>query len=154
MNIITVGKRLIPVDQIAYVEPFELSSNPNFTPERDFKARIILLNRDPVLTEQTPAAFAEEHRFNFLAEDDVALNGLVPFKVEMFTPHGNFTPTKPFKTRLKWRDPLGADQSKLLMTEPMEVAGVISKAPLKLKTVRSTRPRSRPRPMRDTMPAK
>jgi hypothetical protein len=36
MNIITIGKRLIPIEQIAFVELFESSSNPNFKPERDF----------------------------------------------------------------------------------------------------------------------
>jgi hypothetical protein len=155
VTIITIGKRLIPVEQIALVEPFEPSNNPNFKPERDFKGRIVLLNRDPVLIEQTPASFAAEHQFELLAEDEVALNRLTSFKVETFEPREGFTPTKPFKTRLKWRDPSGLDQSKLLMTEPLTVAAVMvnsykssSKRPL------SGRSRGRPRFPREPMPAK
>lgn len=44
-NVITLGKRLLPVEQIALVEPFAPSSNPNFKPEKEFKARIVLLSR-------------------------------------------------------------------------------------------------------------
>jgi hypothetical protein len=46
MNIITIGKRLISIEQIAFVELFEPSSNPNFKPERDFKGRVILRRAD------------------------------------------------------------------------------------------------------------
>ena len=62
-----------------------------------------LLNRDPILTKQTPAALAEQNTFELLAEDQVALNRLISFKVETFEPREDFTPTRPFKTRLKWR---------------------------------------------------
>jgi hypothetical protein len=154
MNIITIGKRLIPVDQIAYVEPFDPSSNPNFKPERDYKGRIVLLNRDPVLIEQSPAAFADEHEFNFLADDQVALNRMITFTVETFEPRETFTPTKPFKTRLKWRDAAGTDQSKLLVTEPMNVANLIANAPATSKPRGSMRPGSRVRASRNPMPAK
>jgi hypothetical protein len=57
-NVITVGKRLLPVGQIALVEPFDPSSNPDFKPAKEFKARVVLLNRDIVLTETPPEAFA------------------------------------------------------------------------------------------------
>ena len=39
-NVITVGKRLLPVEQIALVEPFDPTSNPDFKPEKQFKARV------------------------------------------------------------------------------------------------------------------
>jgi hypothetical protein len=118
MKIITVGKRLIPIEQIALVEPFEPSNNPNFKPERDFEGRIVLLNRDPVLIEQTAASFAEEHQFEWLADDGIGINLAIAFKVENFEPREGFTPSKPFCARLKWRDPSGLDQSKLLVTDP------------------------------------
>jgi hypothetical protein len=48
MTILTIGKRYIPVHQIAYVEPFDPTSNSDFRPEKEFKARIVLINRDTV----------------------------------------------------------------------------------------------------------
>jgi hypothetical protein len=57
-DVITVGKRLLPVEQIALVEPFDPTSNPEFKPEKNFKARVVLLNRDTVLTEVSPQEFA------------------------------------------------------------------------------------------------
>ena len=53
MKVVTIGKRLIPVGQVAFVEPFDPASNPEFKPEKDFKARVVLLNRDVVLSEQS-----------------------------------------------------------------------------------------------------
>jgi hypothetical protein len=79
------------------------------TRARLLKGRVILLNRDLVLTEQTPTSFAEEHAFEWLVDDQIALNRRVAFKVETFEPREGFTPAKPFKTRLKWRDPAGLD---------------------------------------------
>lgn len=62
-NVITLGKRLLPIEQIALVEPFDPSSNPDFKPEKDFKARVVLLNRDTVLTETSPQEFAAAQGF-------------------------------------------------------------------------------------------
>jgi hypothetical protein len=61
MKVITIGKRLVPAEQVAFVEPFDPSSNPEFKPEKDFKGRVVLLNREVVLTGQTPQEFAAEH---------------------------------------------------------------------------------------------
>ena len=82
------------LEQIALVEPFEPSSNPNFKPERDYKGRVVLLNRDPFSPSRRRAAFAEQNTFELLAEDQIALNRLVSFKVETFEPREGFTPTK------------------------------------------------------------
>ena len=89
MKVITIGKRLVPAAQIAFVEPFDPSSNPEFKPEKDYKARVVLLNREIVLTEQTPQEFAAEHDLHLLAEDGVAINRAVSFKVETFEPTEN-----------------------------------------------------------------
>jgi hypothetical protein len=51
MQVVTLGKKLIPIEQIAFIEAFDPASNPEFKPERDFKGRVVLLNRDTVLTE-------------------------------------------------------------------------------------------------------
>jgi hypothetical protein len=48
MTIIMNGKRLIPSEQIAFIEPFDPSANPEFRPEKDFKGRIGLLDREIV----------------------------------------------------------------------------------------------------------
>ncbi len=71
MKVITIGKRLVPAEQVAFVEPFDPSSNPEFKPEKDFKGRVVLLNREIVLTEQTPQEFAAEHDLHLFAEDGV-----------------------------------------------------------------------------------
>ncbi|WP_156944936.1 hypothetical protein [Bradyrhizobium sp. Ec3.3] len=121
MKVVTIGKRLVPVEQVAFVEPFDPSANPEFKPEKDFKARLVLLNRDVVLTEQTPQEFATEHELHLFAEDSVAVNREIVFRVETFEPTESFNPAKPYKTRLKWRDFGGGEQSKLLLTPPETV---------------------------------
>jgi hypothetical protein len=120
-NVITVGKRLLPLEQIALVEPFDPTSNPDFKPEKAFKARVVLLNRDTVLTETTPQEFAAAQGFRLLSEDNVAANPAIAFSVESFSPSESFKPTKPYQTRLKWRDQEGNEQSKLLLTKPEAV---------------------------------
>lgn len=126
MTILTIGKRLVSTEQIAYVEPFDPASNPDFKPEKDFKARIVLLNRDTVLTEMTPHQFVEEHNFLFLAEDDVSVSSCVFFWVESFEPSEKFQPQKPYRSRLKWRDLEGRERSMLLLTEARAVTIIVA----------------------------
>ena len=126
MQVITIGKRLVPAKQIAFVEAFDQASNPEFKPERDFKGRVVLLNRDTVLTEMTPQDFAATHDMRLLAEDNVAVGKAVAFRVETFTPTETFRPSKAYLTRIKWRDHDGNDQSKLLMTAPETVVTELS----------------------------
>src|ERR1700683_84292 len=123
-KVITVGKRLVPSEQIAFVEPFDGSSNPDFKPDRPFKARVVLVNRDTVLTELSPQEFAGLQGFHMLDDDVIAVNPAVAFQVETFTPTESFNPAKAYLTRLKWRDHDGNDQSKLLLTKPEMVIGV------------------------------
>jgi len=120
-DVITVGKRLIPVEQIALAEPFDPMSNPEFKPEKDFKARVVLLNRDTVLAEVPPHDFAKVHGFRMLPEENIAVNPRVAFRVETFAPSESFTPTKPYATRLKWSDGDGNEHSRLLLTKPEAV---------------------------------
>ena len=126
MSIITIGKRLISLEQIAYVEPFDPAANPEFKPEKEFKARLVLLNRDVVLTESTPTEFSEANGFHLLAEDNVAVNPSLAFRVEIFTPTESFKPGKAYRTRIKWRDAVGNEQSKLLVMEPETVVAELS----------------------------
>ena len=124
-DVITIGKRLVPVEQIAFVEPFDPTSNPEFKPEKAFKARVVLLNRDIVLTELAPQEFADTQGFQMLAEDNIAANPAISFRVESFEPSESFNPTKPYQTRLKWRDQDDNEQSKLLLSKPETVIAVV-----------------------------
>ncbi len=110
-------------EQVAFVEPFDPSTNPEFKPDKEYKSRIVLLNRDVVLTDQATADFAMEHEPHLFAEDGLAVNRTITFKVETFEPTESFKPTKPYKTRLKWRVLRGEEQSKLLVTAPESVIG-------------------------------
>lgn len=123
-NTVTIGRRLIPLDHIALVEPFDAAAHPRMQSERPFKARIVLIDRESVLTEQTPSAFAEQHGFRMLAEDGVGTSPLLRFGVESFEPAEGFNPAKPYKTRLVWRDLDGNTQSKLLLSRPETVLAV------------------------------
>jgi hypothetical protein len=109
------------------VEPFEPPAEqpPRFTSDKDFKARVVLIDRYNVLTEDTVEAFAEANKFRRLPDDNVATNPAVRFRVETFEPSEGFTPRKPYQSRLKWRDQDGNEQSKLLLTKPETVIAVI-----------------------------
>ena len=128
MSVITIGKRLVPADQVAFVEAFDPSANPDFKPEKEFKGRVVLLNREVLLTEQTPQEFAAEHKLHLFTEDGVAVNRAIQFKIEIFEPTESFTPKKPYQTRLKWSDLAGEEQSKLLLTAPETVIAEILQA--------------------------
>ncbi len=124
-NVITIGKRLIPIEHIAFVEPYDPSTNPKLQSSRDYKSRIVLINRESILTEQTPHTFAEAHGFRVLEADQIATNPSIGFRVETFEPADGFTPSKAFATRLLWRDRDGNDQSKLLLATPEAVLAVV-----------------------------
>ena len=147
MNIITIGKRLIPAEQIAYVEPFDPAANPEFKPEKAFKARLVLLNRDIVLTENSPAEFSEANGFQLLVEDNVAVSPSLPFQVETFTPTEKFNPGKAYRTRIKWRDADGNEHSKLLVMEPETVVAELTRRGTS-RAADSKRSPRRPRPKR------
>ena len=123
-NIVTVGKRLIPREHIAFVEPYEPSANSRLHTTREFHGRAVLLDRESVLIEELPQAFAEANGFRMLAADRVATNPAVHFRVESFLPVEGFTPARAYMTRLLWRDLDGNEQSKLLLSEPETVLAV------------------------------
>jgi hypothetical protein len=142
MTVLTIGKKLVPLAQVAFVEVFDPAANPDFKPEKEYKARLVLLNREVVLTEQTVEAFATEHNLHLFTEDMVAVNQTIVFRVETFESTADFNPAKAYKTRLKWRDLAGGEQSKLLLTEPQAVIQGL------LKTKVTTRPAAAPKARR------
>jgi hypothetical protein len=44
-NIIAIGRKLLPIEEIALVEPFEppAEPSPRFTSDREFKTRVVLI---------------------------------------------------------------------------------------------------------------
>jgi hypothetical protein len=125
MSTITIGRSVVPLEHIALVEHFDLAANPRLKTERPFQSRVVLLNRESVLTEQSWQAIAEAHGFRLLPEDSVAANPAVQFRVQTFEPTEGFKPTKPYTTRLLWRDLDGNDQSKLLLTKAVSVVAIV-----------------------------
>ena len=75
-NIIAIGRKRFPIEEIALVEPFEppAEQSPRFTSDKEFKARVVLIDRYNVLTEDTVEAFAEANKFRRLPDDNVATN--------------------------------------------------------------------------------
>jgi hypothetical protein len=72
-NTIQVAKRIVPVEQIALIEPYVPVEGGQLRSAREFKARIILLSRDSVLTEDTPEHLANAHAFRMISADQVAV---------------------------------------------------------------------------------
>ena len=70
-NIIAIGRKRFPIEEIALVEPFQPPAEPppRFTSDKDFKARVVLIDRYNVLTEDTVEAFAEANKFRRLCRD-------------------------------------------------------------------------------------
>jgi hypothetical protein len=124
MSTIVVGKRHIPLEHVALVESFDPSLHPGIRSERALKARVVLIDRQSVLTEDTVEAFAVTHGFRFVAGDQVATNPAIRFGVENFVPAEGFEPSKPFLSRLSWRDLDGNTQSKLLLSKPEDLLAV------------------------------
>jgi hypothetical protein len=141
-NIIVIEREHVPVEQIAYIEPFEPPADEQFRPDKPYKGRVVLLNRETVLTEATPQEFAEANEFRLLPEDNVATNPSISFRVRSFGPTDGYNPGKPFQTRLVWRDPNGDSRSKLLLTKPEMVIAIVLRGDTEPHGERKARPRS------------
>ena len=126
-NMFIIGRRLVPVDQVALVEEYQPGSSSRIQTSREFKARVVLINRDSILTEETVEAYAADKGFSVIPCEGVAINPRVRFRVETFEPAKGFTPTRPYRTRLIWSDLDGNDQSKLLLAEPEPVLDITLK---------------------------
>lgn len=160
-DVIIIGKRLVPRQEVALVEPYEPREDSRIQSPRNFLARIILTNRESILIEESAEAFAGHNGLRMIAADRTALNPSVRFRVETFQPDDDFKPSKAFKTRLKWSDFDGNEQSKLLVSEPEAVLAVTmaqasdepaAKLP-PASSARSSRPRrARPRPRSQQSP--
>ncbi len=142
---LTVGKRLIPLEQIALLEPFDPSSQSSIKSERAFQSRIVLLNRDSILSEESLDALTSQCGFRAVKEESISFNPSVLYSVEAFEAAGDFKPTKPYRTRLLWRDQTGFAQSKLLLIAPEEAIASI---------VRGGGPEAKDKPLKPKMTAR
>jgi len=148
LNPITVGKRLIPLEQVAFVERYEPRETGGIQSSRTFHSRLVLTNRDSTLLEETPQQFANQYGFRFIEADDLCINRLVYYAVETFSSDEDFSPSKAYLTRLRWKDN-GAEHSKLLVTPPEAVLAAITEnspkqelPPQRAKTQRRRSPRN------------
>lgn len=97
-EIVTVGRRLIPLDHIALVEPFDPSQSRIQT-SKEFKARVVMIARESILAEDAPATFAEAHGLRMLPDEGIAVSRRVHFGVEHFEPAEGFSPPKASQVR-------------------------------------------------------
>jgi hypothetical protein len=124
-TVVRASKHLIPVEKIVLFEPFVPPADPTtFASTKDFKGRIVLLDKMSVLTEETPEDLAVANGFRMIVTDRVATNPAVQFNVETFAPAEHFQPTKAYLSRLTWRDGDGNVQSKLLLASPELVLAI------------------------------
>lgn len=124
-NTLMIGKRLVPIEHVALVEPFDPAARSKLQTDRVFQTRVVLVDRESLLTEEAPDAFADKHGFRALSEDGIATNPAVHFGVEGFEPAEGFKPSKPYQCRLLWRDQEGRVQSKLLLASPERVLAAV-----------------------------
>ena len=62
-TIISIGRQLLPIENIALVEPFDRNVNPEFKPLKDFKSRVVQLNRVAGAVGDNPAGICRGARF-------------------------------------------------------------------------------------------
>lgn len=124
-NIVTIGKRLIPLSEIALIEAYDPATS-KVTSDRPFKARIVRIDRESVLAEDTPESLAATHGFRVIEDESVAINPSVRFMVEHFAPAEDFKPKRAYRSRLVWRDQDGNTQSKLMLSEAEDLVVLVS----------------------------
>jgi hypothetical protein len=74
MTTLTIGKRLVPLEHIVLVEPFDPSTQTRMQSDKPFQTRIVLLDRENILAEEALATFVDKHGFRRLSEDGIAIN--------------------------------------------------------------------------------
>lgn len=149
-NLIRINKRLIPLEHVALVEPYVADPNSPLRTSKDFKSRIVLLDKDSVLSEDSTEEFAARHAFRMIAPDGIATNPEVAYWVETFAPDDSFRPEKPFATRILWRAVTGFAHSRLLLAPPEAVLAIAVRG---LREPPNTEGDAEPQPARRKRPA-
>jgi hypothetical protein len=124
-NVVRLSKRLVPVEQIAVIEPFVAPADYPLRTTKQFNARVVLLDRVSILSEASPEQLSQDYGFRFVPKDRVGTNPAIAFRVEEFAPAENFAPSKPYLSRLVWKDRNGSQQSKLMLSTPEELLSIV-----------------------------
>lgn len=124
-NIVRSARHVLAIEQIALFEPFVAPSDPPLATDKKFASRIVFLDRSSVLSEETPEALSDAYGFRMVVADRVDTNPTVSFKVETFEPTENFAPSRPFSSRLCWKDQRGVTQSKLMVSSPESLVAIV-----------------------------
>ena len=126
MTILRISKRFVPLEQVAFVERFDSSNAADIQPAEDRNTRIVLINGDSIFTEATVEEFVQEHGFNYLAADSIALNGAQVFFAVAEVDAPDVALLQSFQARLTWRAPDGTEVIRLLRTPPALVAAMMT----------------------------
>lgn len=86
----------------------------------------MLINGDSIFTEATVEEFVQEHGFNYLTADGIALNGVRVFFAVEGVDAPDAGPPQAFHARLTWRAPDGTEVIRLLHTPPALVAAMMT----------------------------
>ncbi|MGA2998763.1 hypothetical protein [Bradyrhizobium sp.] len=124
-NVIQVARKILPIEQVVLVEPFVPPSDTPLRTTKEFLSRIVLLDRVSVLSEESPEDLAQSISFRFVTLDRVGTNPAIAFRLETFVPTDQFNPSRPYQSRLLWKDSEGNDRSKLMLAPPDELLAVV-----------------------------
>lgn len=124
-NTIQVARKILPIEQIVLIEPFIPPLDTPLRTTKEFLSRIVLLDRVSVLSEESPEDLSQSNGFRFVTVDRVGTNPAIAFRLERFTPTETFNPTRPYQSRLLWKDSEGNDRSKLMLAPPEELLATV-----------------------------
>jgi hypothetical protein len=124
-NVIQVARKILPIEQVVLIEPFVPPSDTPLRTTKEFLSRIVLLDRVSVLSEESPEDLTRSNGFRFVTIDRVGTNPAILFRLETFMPTDLFNPTRPYQSRLIWKDSEGNDRSKLMLAPPDALLAVV-----------------------------
>jgi hypothetical protein len=148
MTTLTIGKRLVPLEHIVLVEPFDPSTQTRMQTDKAYQTRVYLLDRETILAEEPLATFVDKHGFRRLSEDGIAANANIFFRVEAYEAQDDFKTNKPYRSRLLWRGPDGQSFSKLLLASPENALAVIVRGEAEGSSPEGSKPNVTRRPSR------
>ena len=152
-DIVPIHRDRVPLSDVVLVEAFSPKAGTTIANADNFHGTVVLANGRTILSEETPAKFAEQHGFNHLNTmgDDIAVNPKAVLTLEAFDTKAaqdrnpNFiAPKEERLTRLAWGSG-GAGESKLLRSDPKTAAKSLFKpeqvgSPVASKSAAESRP--------------
>ena len=124
-NIIKIGSRQMRRDQVAFIAP----AAPDPTRREQFHSWVTLANGTTFGTTETPEQIATQHRFTYIADDQVAINREAYVRIRSFTPaEDSSNPTTPSGQPIRTEISVGKDRDRRwqnLSTDPGAVARAV-----------------------------